>query len=316
LLIPPSRISLRPPQLPDPGPSLQRQPSRRDETVKPQDIQLSNNSFERANPYNTSERSLRAAMPPTLPLSGHETTILTRSIIPRLSALTAIIRRQPSPYLTTYKALSRRQSSNTIAIIPSSYPGYPNTGPAPGAVAGITLGAVAGFLLLILLLYYITNQGAVAGSIIGDEEIVVRRRGGSRSPPRRSRKSHSHRSSRQEVRQVVRSRSPRAQRITVEERTTIIPGPPPPRPRSLSVDERIVDERIVEERRSSRGPPPIRRVDGDDIVEVIEEGSSIVDIEPPRRDRRRRSSGYRSVDPNVYAGGDYPQRPVRGRRPS
>lgn len=78
-----------------------------------------------------------------------------------------------------------------------------------------------------------------------------------------------------------------------------------------------VSERIVEERRVSRGPSPMRRVDGDDIVEVIEEGSSIVDVQspPPRRDRRRRNSGgYRSVDPNQYAGGDYPQRSVRGRR--
>jgi hypothetical protein len=248
-------------------------------------------------------------MPPSLIVSNHETTVLTRNIIPRFPALYALIRRQPFPYLTTAKSLVRRQ---TIAIIPSAYPGYPHSGPAPGEVAGIVLGSVAGFLFLILLFYYITNGGLYAGSIVANEEVIVRRER-TRSPPRRSRKSQSHRSSRQEVRQVVRSRSPRAQRITVEERTTIIPGPPPPRPRS--VDERIVEERIVEERRESRGPP-IRRVDGDDVVEVIEEGSSIVDIEPPRRDRRRRSSGYRSVDPNLYAGGDYPQRPMKGRRPS
>jgi hypothetical protein len=264
-----------------------------------------NNLQERAKSDSNSDCSSRAAMPPSIVASSHGPAVLTRSIIPRLSAIYAIIRRQPSPYLSTYNALARRQS-NTIAIIPSSYPGYPHDGPAPGEVAGIVLGAVGGFLLLIILLYYITNGGAIAGSIIGDDEIVVRR-SRTRSPPRRSRKSQSHRSSRQEVR-VVRSRSPRAQRITVEERTTIIPGPPPPRP--MSVDERIVEERIVEERR------PMRRVDGDDIVEVIEEGSSIVDIEPPRRDRRRRSSGYRSVDPNQFGGGDFPQRPIRTRRPS
>jgi hypothetical protein len=263
-----------------------------------------NNLQERANTDDKSESSSRAAMPPSIAASSHGAVILTRSLIPRLSAIYAIIRREPSPYHTTFKTLARRQ----IAIIPSSYPGYPSEGPAPGAVAGITLGAVAGFLLLIILIYYITNGGGGSSSLVADDEIVVRR-SRTHSPPRRSRKSQSHRSSRQEVRTIVRSRSPRAQRITVEERTTIIPGPPPPRP--ISVDERIVEERIVEERR------PSRRVDGDDIVEVIEEeGSSIIEVEPPRRDRRRRSSGYRSVDPNQYGGGDYPQRPIRTRRPS
>jgi hypothetical protein len=299
---PPTNYSVTAKPVPTPLLISPRQPSRRDV----RHIRHSTNSSDRAKFDTDTERSPQAAMPPSLVSSNHETTILTRNIIPRFPALYALIRRQPSPYLTTYNALARRQS---VAVIPSAYPGYPDSGLPPGEVAGIVLGSVAGFLLLILLIYYITNGGPASGSIIGAEEIIVRR-----EPSRRSRKSHSHRSSRQEVRQVVRSRSPRAQRITVEERTTIIPGPPPPRPRSI--DERIVDERIVEERRSSRGPPPIRRVDGDDVVEVIEEGSSIVDIEPPRRDRRRRSSGYRSVDPNLYAGGDYPQRPLRGRRPS
>lgn len=65
----------------------------------------------------------------------------------------------------------------------------------------------------------------------------------------------------------------------------------PPAPRSVILEERVG-----------------RRVDGDDIVEVIEEHS---DIGPPRRQHRaRRSSGYRSVDPELYAGGDYPQHKV------
>lgn len=79
--------------------------------------------------------------------------------------------------------------------------------------------------------------------------------------------------------------------------------------------ERIIrQERIVRDTsRAPRGSFVVeergeRRVDGDDVVEVIEEHSDI----PPRRKSTRRGSGYRSVDPNLYAGGDYPQRNVYG----
>ncbi|MCJ1322173.1 hypothetical protein MMC15_007519 [Xylographa vitiligo] len=43
----------------------------------------------------------------------------------------------------------------------------------------------------------------------------------------------------------------------------------------------------------------------DDIVEVIEEHS------PPRRVRSQRVSGYRTVDPDAYGGGERPLRKVR-----
>jgi hypothetical protein len=61
----------------------------------------------------------------------------------------------------------------------------------------------------------------------------------------------------------------------------IVRDVPPPREAS-----RVRETVIVEESR------PERRVDGDDIVEVIEEHSSIGDAPPPRR-KSRRSSGYR-----------------------
>lgn len=48
--------------------------------------------------------------------------------------------------------------------------------------------------------------------------------------------------------------------------------------------------------RSSFVVEPERRVDGDDIVEVIEEQSSVA----PRRKSRRGSGTYRSVDPLMY----------------
>jgi hypothetical protein len=59
-------------------------------------------------------------------------------------------------------------------------------------------------------------------------------------------------------------------------------SPPPPRDRS-----RIRETVIVE-------PPTVRRVPGDDIVEVIEEHSDL-SLPPPRRAKSGRGSVYRSV---------------------
>jgi hypothetical protein len=209
-------------------------------------------------------------------------------LLPRLSAYTfnvasSLLRQIPHALPSTPQILKRQNSQGT-AVIPSV---YKIDGPQPAAVAGIVLGSVAGFLLLIILIFFLSGN-TPSFTITGETEEIVRRDDRSRSN-RRSR------------------RSDRSERIEVGERN--------PRVRTTIVEETrrgdrrapsIVSEMIVDDRRSSR-PPPIRRVDGDDIVEVIEEGSSIGDM-PPRRDsRRRRSSGYRSVDPNLFAGGDYSQ---------
>lgn len=169
-------------------------------------------------------------------------------------------------------SLQARQG--TVAI-PTVYAGL-NTGPSPGVVVGATLGAVAGFLLLVWLFSSLRNS---RGGVV-DEEVIVRRE---RSP-------RSRRSRRSEMRSV--SRSPRQERIIRQERIvrdTSRAPPPPQVPRNTF----IVDDRQE------------RRVEGDDVVEVIEEHSSVA----PRR-KNRKSSGYRSVDPNLYAGGNYPQRSV------
>ena len=108
-----------------------------------------------------------------------------------------------------------------------------------------------------------------------DEEVIVRRERSPRS--RRSRRSE------------MTSRSPRPERVIRQERIIREVSRPPPVARPGYV---IPEERSYVE----------RRVEGDDIVEVIEEGSSIA----PRR-KSRRGSGYRSVDPSLYAGGNYPQ---------
>jgi len=148
-----------------------------------------------------------------------------------------------------------------------------NAGPPPGTVVGIVLGCVFGFLLILWLLYTCFNMGG-GGDVVAEE--VVRRRSRSRSPRRSSR-------SRSEMMETRRSRSP-----------------PPPR-RETRRETIHVEER--------RAPPPVVVEREDDIVEVIEEHS------PPRRVRsnRDRNSGYRPVDPDVYAGGNRPMRKVSRR---
>jgi hypothetical protein len=156
--------------------------------------------------------------------------------------------------------VAKRQQMIQQGIIPTYY----NTnGPAPGTVAGIVLGSVAGFLLIVWLLYTLTQGGSGFGgnrtAMAGQEEIVIRR-------PRRN--SHGARRStasrRTEVREVSRSprRSGGRSQIIVEERRG------PPRPRSIIVEER-------------------HRVPNDDVVEVIEEHDEY------RARRGSRRGGYR-----------------------
>ncbi|KAF1984315.1 hypothetical protein K402DRAFT_141190 [Aulographum hederae CBS 113979] len=256
----------------------------------------------------------------------HPLSLHLRSLLHRISSLAALTTRKQqtvSPHESDQHALSRRQ---TVYILPATYDGVDGSDPAPGVVAGIVLGAIAGFLLIIWLLFWLFNQGS-SNRIRGDEEVVVR------SQRTRSRRTRSRRSSpRREMRTVERSvsRSPRRQTVIVEEtrrtreRTPSIisvPAPPPPMPppppgsippapRSNRESIHIVEERIV------RSRSPERRVAGDDIVEVIEEHSDLSSVRPSevrRSTSRRLSGGYRPVDPDAYAGGDFAQRKINGR---
>ena len=183
---------------------------------------------------------------------------------------------EPLQHLTrSLTSLLRRQVDPSV--IPTTYSGL-NAGPTPGTVVGIVFGSVAGFLLVLWLIYSIFNTRGFSRDISSlEEEVVVRRRSRSprRSSPRRSspRRPPSSRS-RSETIEVSRNRSPRRE----TRRETV----------------------ILEETRRA----PQRE---DDIVEVIEEHS------PVRRVRResRRESGYRTVDPEAYGGGDRPLRKVR-----
>ena len=178
-------------------------------------------------------------------------------------------------------ALLKRQA---IVAIPATY-ATQNNSPEPGVVAGITIGSVAGLLLVLWLLYTCFNLGggpAATATVVDDVEVVRRR---SRSPARRPARRRSVSETVEVRRQQPRSRTP-----------------PPPRNRRETVT-------IIEESRRrgspAPAPPPVVVEEGEDIVEVIEEHS------PPPRRNRRVSSGYRTVDPEEFGGGDRHRRSVR-----
>jgi hypothetical protein len=199
------------------------------------------------------------------------------------------------------RSILQPRQQNGIVPIPTVYQGL-NSGPAPGAV-------VLGFIFLIWLLWILSNGSSfIKTTRDQEEEVVVSRQRNTHSSDRR-------RSRRTEMSQ--KPRSPRRDRVYRQERISR-DFPVPARSPGVS---RVRGETIfVDETRQER------RVDGDDIVEVIEEHSSVGDA-PPRRKSRRASSGYRSVsnlqpspqppggfrpvDPDLYAGGNYPQRSVR-----
>ncbi|KIX03289.1 uncharacterized protein Z518_06841 [Rhinocladiella mackenziei CBS 650.93] len=136
-------------------------------------------------------------------------------------------------------ALSKRQ--NAVLAIPTTYAGL-NDGPAPGAVVGIVLGSIAGF---ILVLYILLSAFRLSGYWVRDsyEEEVVRHHHHRRSP-RRSR-SHS--------RVMTEVSSPRRERIVREHEETVVVEEHP----SSVVEEEDIVEVIEEhspERRPKRGP--------------------------------------------------------------
>lgn len=193
----------------------------------------------------------------------------------------------------THATLVRRQNADvcTGGFINGCYQGL-NGGPNPGAVVGIVLGAVAGFLLLLWILFILSSGGSfIQSSNLQEEEVnVVHHHGRHRSrSPRRDRSTH--RSSyREEMRQTHTSPAPapRRDRVIRQERIS----------RDIPREQSRVrnDPYIVEETRTER------RVDGDDVIEVIAEGSDMTSAAPaPRRSgggRRRSSAGYRSVSPS------------------
>lgn len=220
--------------------------------------------------------------------TAEDTRILDSRQLRAVAASVADHARRLLPRIPARLAIRQSSNDGAVVAIPTVYQGL-NAGPAPGAVVGIVLGSVAGFLLLMWLLWALSNgSGFIFSSSIEEEDVVVRRHHRSRSPRRE-------RSQRTEM----ASRSPpRRERERVIRQERIVRDIPP---REAS---RIRETVIVDEGRQER------RVDGDDIVEVIEEHSSIGGAAPPRR-KSKRSGGYRLVDPNFFAEGGYLQRKVR-----
>ncbi|KAH6635305.1 hypothetical protein B0J18DRAFT_43824 [Chaetomium sp. MPI-SDFR-AT-0129] len=239
------------------------------------------------------------------------------------------------------------------ATIPANY-GALHSGPDPGAVAGITLGAVAGFVLLLWLVYTIVNLGnPSSGTTVADTSTVVTEGTGSVYTRRRRRSSHRRGAGGSPVRVVSRSRSRsrshtattrryshRGKAETVEIRRgrggsggpviveEVVTASSPP---MAEVDRVIIEERSRRRRSISRPvsggpmPPPPRHVLSSDSESESSRGGTdeneVVVIEehsPPRRTRRgsrvrsvERSSGFREVDPERFAGGDAPFVDVR-----
>ena len=196
-------------------------------------------------------------------------------------SLASLFRRQ----VVTVTATAPPPTQTIDPLIPTTYSGL-NAGPQPGTVVGIVFGSVAGFLLLLWLIYTCFGLGgnaAVQSSVIEDrrETEVIERR---------SRRTSTRRSSPRRPPPPVSSQSA-SEIIEVESRRERTP------PRRESRRETV----IIEETR--RRPPE------EDIVEVIEEHSP-VRRESTKRERRV-SGGYRTVDPEAFAGGDRPQRRVR-----
>lgn len=186
----------------------------------------------------------------------------------------------PQPIARPLESLVRRQQAPP-RLIPATYAGL-NRGPSPGTVVGIVLGSVAGFLLILWLIYTCVNFNATRAVGTYEEETVVRRRSRSPRSSRRSPSRHapSRSRSRSEVIEVSRHRSP-------------------PRRETRR-------ETVIMEERSRPPPPPVERED--DIVEVIEEHSPV-----RRSSGSRRVSGYRTVDPEAFGGGNRPMRKVSRR---
>jgi len=233
-------------------------------------------------------RSLLLSTQKVAPLSDKHPlptrTLPPLEMIPR--SLASLFRRQVTTVTAT--ASPTRNTVTATPLIPANYAGI-DSGPAPGVVVGIVFGSVAGFLLLLWLIYTCFGLGGGGRSSVVEEEIIRRR---SRSPSRR--RSSPRRSSPRRPPSTVRSRS-RSVSEVIEVRSTRERTPPPPRRESRR------ETVIIEETRR-----PVRQEE-DDIVDVIEEHSPA----PPRE--RRKSSGYRNVDPTAFGGGNKPLRKVSRR---
>jgi hypothetical protein len=119
------------------------------------------------------------------------------------------------PQLSPLNALSlaKRQQTGILAI-PTTYAGL-NAGPTPGAIVGIILGSVGGFLLALFIVYSIVRFSGRWGNRVVEEEIITRRRSRSRSS-----RSESEVIEVEVPRRERRRRTVREETVVVEERVS------------------------------------------------------------------------------------------------
>ncbi|KAI1210861.1 uncharacterized protein F4807DRAFT_41292 [Annulohypoxylon truncatum] len=275
-------------------------------------------------------------MPPPEPLRALARDILAApasrddaspSSIPTPTAITSLTGRLHALASRTHHLFPRLATD--VSTVPEGYGRYPN-GPSPGAVVGIVLGSIAGFILLLWLIYWCVNMGG-ASSPPADVESGYFGAGGSssvvsyRSRPRvvhrqstSNRHTHSPRRRTKETIEISR----RDVRREV--------SPLPPRTRSPGVDQIVVMEEHGGRSGSSRSRSRSRSMsvsrararrmlDEDEIV--VEEDHS---TPPRRRDSRRsyrrrsserRSGQYRDGDQYRFSGGSGSRRRSTSRRP-
>lgn len=171
--------------------------------------------------------------------------------------------------LTPHLIETSLQKRYTTISIPSTYGGL-NENLTAGAVVGIVLGSVAGFVLLMYVLFLAVSPKSVA-----------------RGPPTAP-SSYTSKDSSVYLGRARSSRHPRRE----EERSVSVHSF---RRRSRSRSDRI----IVEESQISG---PSRH----DVVEVIEDDTESEFSRPPRRTSRR--GGMRGVDPLAYGGSEHDSR--------
>lgn len=166
--------------------------------------------------------------------------------------------------LTPHLIETSLQKRYTTISIPSTYGGL-NDHLTAGAVVGIVLGSVAGFVLLMYVLFLAVSPKSIA-----------------RGPPT-SASSYTSKDSSVYQGRARSSRQPRRDERSISAHSY--------RRRSRSRSDRI----IVEESQTS-GPSR------NDVVEVIEDESESEISRPPRRTSRR--GGARHIDPLAYGGSE------------
>ncbi|GAQ10540.1 hypothetical protein ALT_7861 [Aspergillus lentulus] len=158
----------------------------------------------------------------------------------------------------------------TTVSIPASY-GRLDDSPSPGTVAGIVLGSVAGFIFLLYLAYLglgLNNKPSPDDVEVSTVSMSTTTESALGRRARRAR------------------RGGRIEVVEEEER----------RRRHPDDDNIVVEESMTSASRTDEG----------DMVEVLEEHSSIDGPVAPARSRSRRSrvsGSYRTVDPYEYGGG-------------